>query len=123
MDHGGAGTSGAMQGMEHSTMVDELAPEDFRAGLAGGDNYLVSVHPAAEALIPGTDADIAYDAVSAADLPSDKNTPLYFYCETGRMSEEAARAAADLGYADVSYLVGGTDAWTAAGYSLTQVAR
>jgi rhodanese-related sulfurtransferase len=47
-----------------------------------------------------------------------KGTPILITCPDGRQSAFAARTVATLGYANVSVLEGGVNAWRAAGYPL-----
>lgn len=51
-------------------------------------------------------------------LLPDKNNPLLLYCATGDRSLMTALALKEMGYANVSSLKGGIEAWRAAGYEL-----
>ncbi len=119
-----------MPGMSHSgsatarsaSMTSDMAlsVEDFAAGMADPKTFVVNVHTSADAEIPGTDVTIAYDVITSDDrLPEDHATPIALYCKTGRMSKAAAEALMNDGYRDVVYLDGGTDAWVAAGKTLS----
>ena len=113
MDHGGAG----MDAMGASDMA--VGVDDFARRMAESDAFVVNVHVPDEGGIAGTDAAIPYDRVAGdARLPDDTATPIVLYCQTGRMSGEAATALMDAGYADVVHLDGGMDAWVAAGRSI-----
>src|SRR3546814_12596944 len=77
--------------------------------------FVVNVHRPYEGEIDGTDAFIDYDEiVGDRRLPSDTDTPIVLYCETGRMSAIAADALVRVGYTDVAHLEGGIVAWEAA---------
>lgn len=72
-------------------------------------NFLLDVHIPEQTHIPGTDAFIPYNEISLNldKLPKDKSTPILVYCRTGRMSEEASKEIANLGYINVYDLEGG----------------
>lgn len=53
-------------------------------------------------------------ADSAANLPADKEAPIYLICRTGRRSGIAANTLVGLGYHNVYNVAGGTSAWVAA---------
>ncbi len=113
MDHSGGGGA-AMDASDMSVGVD-----DFASRMAEPDAFVVNVHLPDEGSIAGTDAAIPYDRVAGdTRLPDDTTTPIVLYCQTGRMSAEAATALMDAGYADVVHLDGGMDAWVAAGRSV-----
>lgn len=120
MDHGADGTmggasgAGAMSDMDHGEGAMALDPADFAGRLDGGEALLVNVHPGAPT-IPGTDLTVAVDGLGA-EVPADRSARILIYCQTGRMSAAAADDLVREGYADVSYLRGGVDAWAAAGY-------
>lgn len=116
MDHGGGGTAG-MGAMDASDMA--VGVDDFSSRMAEPDAFVVNVHVPDEGGITGTDAAIPYDRVAGdTRLPDDTTTPIVLYCQTGRMSAEAATALMDAGYADVVHLDGGMDAWVPAGRSI-----
>ena len=117
-----------MPGMSHGSddapmgaMTSDMAigVEDFAARMAAPEAFVVNVHTPASGTITGTDAVIAYDRIGKdTRLPDDLATPVLVYCKTGRMSEAAAETLMNVGYRDVVYLDGGTDAWVAAGNTL-----
>lgn len=116
MDHSGGGGA-AMGAMDASDM--SVGVDDFASRMAEPDAFVVNVHVPDEGSIAGTDAAIPYDRVAGdTRLPDDTATPIVLYCQTGRMSAEAATALMDAGYADVVHLDGGMDAWVAAGRSI-----
>lgn len=84
------------------------------------DIYLLDVHIPEQRHISGTDAFIPYIQINQSEkqLPKDKNTKIIVYCRSGSMSEVASKALIDLGYKDVSNVVGGLNAWKTKGYSL-----
>lgn len=122
-----------MPGMDHSTsstdsidhnsmmVLVRLSPREFAAQMEDPDALVVNVHVPDEGGVEGTDAIIAYDRiVGDARLPASKDTRILLYCRTGRMSESAGRALLDAGYARVSHLDGGMDAWERAGFTLAR---
>lgn len=121
MDHGPSGDEGSMASMESMESMDDasmtyasLSVDDFDARISQGA-FLVNVHRPYEGEIDGTDAFIDYDdIVGDRRLPSDPDTPILLYCETGRMSATAADALVNAGYTDVAHLEGGMEAWKAA---------
>ncbi|WP_424952212.1 rhodanese-like domain-containing protein [Deinococcus sp.] len=69
--------------------------------------------------IAGTDLLLPYDTTGrSAKLPKDKQTNIVLYCRSGTMSAEAHQTLNRLGHTNVRELVGGFDAWKAAGYAL-----
>lgn len=104
---GGGGGSGGWTKIDAATLDQRLQNEEV---------YLVNVHVPYEGEIPGTDAFIPYDQITAhlSELPSDTAT-LVIYCRSGNMSEEAAQAMVDAGVTGFAELDGGFYAWQAAG--------
>ena len=103
-----------MAGMEHAS-VTALSPSAFGAEVSAGA-FVVNVHVPAGELIEGTDEAIPYDRLTGDPrLPEDRTAKILLYCETGNMSEDAAKDLLTAGYRDVSHLAGGLVAWTAAG--------
>ena len=84
------------------------------------DFYFVNVHTPYVGEIKNTDASIIYDKIAKNldKLPRNKNEKIVLYCESGRMSEIAARELARLGYSQVSHLEGGMIAWKKSGYEV-----
>ncbi len=81
------------------------------------DIFLVDVHIPQQRHINGTDLFIPFNAIKehTNELPKDKNTPIYLYCEGGPMGNAAARTLYELGYRNLINLEGGTNAWKKAG--------
>lgn len=124
MDHGPSDSMEPMESMESmddgSMTYASLSAGDFDARMTEGA-FVVNVHRPYEGEIDGTDAFIAYDEiVGDRRLPSDPDTPILLYCESGRMSATAADALVGAGYTDVAHLDGGMQAWEAAGKAVTQ---
>ncbi|GAA4324745.1 hypothetical protein GCM10023162_31280 [Klenkia terrae] len=104
--------------------VISLRPADFATVLADDDVLVINVHVPDEGSIAGTDVAIPFDEVRrrSAELPQDLGAPLAVYCESGRMSAQAAADLRDLGYTDVVELHGGMGAWAAGGRVLLPAA-
>jgi len=83
------------------------------------DLFLVDVHIPQQRHIKGTDLFIPFNEVKehTDQLPKDKNTPIYLYCEGGPMGNAAARTLYELGYRNLNNLDGGTNAWKKAGFA------
>lgn len=98
----------------------QVGPVKFADEVTSAARVAVNVHTPDEGSIRGTDLTIPCDRIAAraAELPSDRDTPLAIYCMTGRMSQVAADTVAGLGYTDVAELSGGMQAWTAKGLPL-----
>jgi rhodanese-related sulfurtransferase len=91
-------------------LADMLPEKDFT---------LVNVHIPYEGELEQTDLFIAYNRIADnLDQLPDKDAPIVLYCRSGRMSTEAAKELARLGYSNVMELNGGFIAWEAAGYDL-----
>lgn len=97
-----------------------VSPGRLTGMLAVKDFVLINVHVPYEGDIDGTDLSIPYDQVAnrIGELPPAKDTKIFVYCRSGRMSAIAATTLVGLGYANVWELEGGMIAWEAAGYQL-----
>jgi len=115
-DGGGQPAPGAATGSEPSRL---LGPDEFAAKVAEPAVVTINVHVPDEGSIRGTDLAIPYDRIEArrTELPP-ASTPLAVYCRSGRMSAIAARTLARFGYARISELAGGMEAWAQSGRRL-----
>lgn len=102
--------------------VTQLDPAAFRAAITSDAAVVINVHVPYEGNIPGTDSIIPFDEIEqrAADLPQEKEVPLYVYCRTGRMSATAILALQRMGYTNIIELKGGMDAWRQAGFAIEE---
>ncbi|MEW6411397.1 MAG: rhodanese-like domain-containing protein [Candidatus Zixiibacteriota bacterium] len=66
------------------------------------------------------DLRVPYDSLDVHTdlLPTDRSTPIYCFCRTGRRSGIAARRLIEMGYLNVFNVDGGIRAWTGAGYKI-----
>lgn len=95
-----------------------LDPQQFAAGMEGADQ-VINVHIPYEGELEHTDAFIPFDRILGdARLTADKNSEVFLYCRSGRMSEIAGNVLNQAGYTKVSHLEGGMQAWEAAGKPL-----
>jgi len=84
------------------------------------DFFFVNVHIPYEGEIARTDAHIPFDQVETLirQFPSNKDAKLLLYCQSGRMSDIAARTLVRLGYTNLWHLQGGMIDWQQQGYPL-----
>ncbi len=94
-----------------------LQPDGFARAIADPARFTINVHIPFEGALPDTDAMIPYNQIERkrAQLPPDRNVPVAVYCKSGRMSADASKALASLGYHDIIELDGGMNGWRAAG--------
>jgi rhodanese-related sulfurtransferase len=113
--HKAALTTGGV-GAEFAT----LTSAQLAVMLRQKDFYFVNVHTPYEGEIKNIDAFIIYDKIAENldKLPRNKSEKIVLYCQSGRMSEIAARELARLGYSQVSHLEGGMIAWKKSGYEV-----
>lgn len=102
------------------TSFTTLDSKQLSAMLAKKDFVFINVHIPYEGEIKETDLFIPYNKISEniSKLPQNKNTKIVLYCQSGRMSEEAAVKLIDMGYTNVSHLSGGMRAWQASGFEI-----
>lgn len=100
----------------------DLTVQELQALLADSDPQLVNVHVPFEGDLPNTTMSIPYDqiGVHAEHIFVDQEAPIVVYCRSGRMSAIAAAELARQGYTKVYNLVGGFNAWTAAGLPMAE---
>ena len=93
--------------------VEYISATELNRILQNEDIYLVDVHIPKQRHIKGTDLFMPYNEVEnyKDQLPEDKNTAIYLYCEGGPMGNAAARSLYELGYRNLFNLEGGTKAW------------
>ena len=99
--------------MKSIATVQKLSPQEFDEQANNEAAFVLDVHIPEQAHIPGTDAFIPFDKLeeNISQLPENKDTPLLVYCRSGGMSAEATQELVEMGYTNVSDLVGGINAW------------
>jgi rhodanese-related sulfurtransferase len=100
-----------------------LSSVQLAMALSQKDFFFVNVHTPYEGEIKKTDAFIPYDKIAdnLDKLPKDKKAKIVLYCQSGRMSEIAARELIQLGYTQVTHLSGGMVDWKKNGYGVYPV--
>jgi len=95
----------------------DITVYDLNAMLKVKDFTLVDVHIPEQVHVPGTDAFIPFNEIDQRinELPQDRNAKIVLYCRSGSMSQTAAKTLIEMGYTNVYNLVGGLNAWLAAG--------
>ena len=98
---------------QSSNTYKDISVSELELLLETEDVLLINVHIPLEGNIPGTDVEIPYNEVEdyLSFLPSDKSEKIVVYCRSGSMGDTASQTLVDLGYSDVSNLVGGYIAW------------
>ena len=112
---------------EADTGVTALDPEDAhafhgRAGVEFVDPRPAEAIAASTGLIPGARV-IGLDRIAADDLPpafADRSIHVITSCQAGPMAARAAAEFARLGFKQVSFVDGGTQAWVDAGFATTR---
>lgn len=105
---------------QEATSFTTLTSAQLATMLQQKDFFFANVHIPYEGEIKNTDAFIPYDKIAdnLDKLPKDKNAKIVLYCQSGRMSEIAARELLRLGYTQVSHLSGGMNEWEREGNSV-----
>ncbi len=100
----------------------DISVAELQGILAKKDFKLINVHIPFEGNLPNTDLSIPYNEIdkNVKYLPADKAAKLVLYCRTGHMSALAAETLVNMGYTNVLNLVGGMDAWQAAGLTINK---
>ena len=95
-----------------------ISPAELHQTMQNSDIFLIDVHTPQQRHIKGTDLFIPYNEIEKHldQLPQDKNTVIYLYCEGGPMGNAAAKTLNGLGYSHLINLDGGANAWKKAGY-------
>jgi len=98
----------------------DIGVSDLAAMLKQKDFTLIDVHIPEQVHVPDTDAFIPFNEIDArlSELPQDKNAKIVLYCRSGTMSQIAAKTLIAKGYTNIYNLVGGMNAWQAAGYDV-----
>ena len=119
---GAAAIVGSLPAAAEVAVVKKLTAAQLATMLAKKDFFLVNVHIPYEGEIANTDAFIDYDTIAdhLDKLPKDKNASIVLYCRGGGMSDIASKTLVNLGYSQVSDLVGGMDGWKDAGFPLVE---
>jgi len=100
-----------------------ISPTQLQQMMSGDDKpLLVNTHIPFQGDIAGTDVSIAFNEITdhLDQLPADRSEPVVLYCRSGPMSERAATALAGMGYTRIYSLVGGFNAWAAAGLPMAE---
>lgn len=111
-----------------------LTVQELEAGLRKAPSpsqkgfFLVDVRTSEEhsaGMIPGTDFNIDFRTISKrhAEIGAKLDDHIVVYCQSGRRSNVAAEALADLGYTHVYNVAGSMNAWMEAGYSVVPPTR
>ncbi|MEO1038210.1 MAG: rhodanese-like domain-containing protein [Pseudomonadota bacterium] len=98
--------------------VEDLTPEDIKAGLDSGTMLLIDVREPAEyeaERIPGA----LLHALSTFDpsaMPTDADRRVILHCKSGGRSARAAEACQAAGVNVTGHMAGGIGAWKEAGF-------
>lgn len=105
-------------GLSQPDYLKMISASELKQLMESEDIFLVDVHTPKQQHIKGTDQFIPYNNIEdyQAQLPTDKNTPIYLYCEGGPMGDAAAKKLNELGYSKIYNLKGGAHAWRSSGF-------
>jgi len=120
----GAGEAPARVAVPGGGYTNVTAPL-LRQMLEQKDFFFVNVHVPYEGEIAQTDRFIPYDQVEkqVRQLPPRKDAKILLYCQSGRMSDIAARTLVRLGYTNIWHLKGGMVDWRQQGYPLLDMPK
>ena len=106
--------------------ITEISPESVHRGLQSGEvRHLVDVRERDEVLdgyIPGAELIPRgfLELNIEEDVTMDRDAGIVLYCAGGNRSALAARDLEEMGYANVSSMIGGIKGWKDAGYGIEQ---
>ncbi len=97
-----------------------LSPEELFLALDDKDFLLINVASASGGQIAGTDAYVPYNDADALVeyIGPDLQERVVLYCVSSGRSGVAGKSLAERGYCSIRHLLGGMNAWTAAGFPL-----
>ena len=98
--------------------LETVAPKELQELIGKGEVTVVDVNSSeswGKAHVPGA-LNLDSATYGSADLPSDKSSPLVFYCSNPlcRKAPSAARRARRMGYVNVRVMSAGISGWIAA---------
>ncbi len=98
--------------------VENLSPEEVKAGLEAGSMLLVDVRESHENLNERIAGDVLepLSVFDPANLPEPEGRRVVFYCRSGIRSVKSSLIAQNAGLAYDAHLAGGILAWKAAGF-------
>lgn len=106
--------------------ISEVSPESVKRGLQSGEvRYLIDVRERDEVLdgyIPGAELIPRgfLELNIEEDVTMDRNAGIVLYCAGGNRSALAARDLEEMGYSNVSSMIGGIKSWKDAGFGIEQ---
>jgi rhodanese-related sulfurtransferase len=100
--------------------LKSIAPSELKAVLPARDVVVVDVNDRSRWLTARVPGSINLSPMTFADddLPSDRDTPLVFYCSgyLCRKAPNAAKRAKAMGYTNVRVMSAGIDGWVGANF-------